>query len=429
MAAAGAFPPVEPAGLLPAGEAADVETLSSELRFLLAEKGVPLEVQARLARAGVRTVSHLSLFEDSRGEARRAFTTLLGAEAAQRPETKLQVIQLLDAWETASKRKEAADKLDAEARSTGLPRTVQKTELIQLRLAFERLLYPLTDDTTPGVGYMESKFEQIDDGEIKAENLKEVTSLEDDDTDRLGAVLDKAGVLRIKRASQEVRAPANPEALRTRLKVVAHMYTMARLKHTNRAWLASASPQIFLDHVDYMLGPHVYGLAARDHSDKVVATPSWATVLSYEFQVRKRAMKFVNEQQLSLAVALKQAREDPVTKERFFVTPIAIAGPFSAPPPPTNERRNRSRSPRRPAAKAAGKGQPNSRRKGRGKGAKALTNNLPYRTPDGRQICFKYNSPQGCKGQCSMVHVCRRCFQNHTLMVCTAGAPQDTPQA
>ena len=85
MAAAGAFPPVAPAGLLPAGEAADVETLSSELRFLLAEKRVPLDVQARLARAGVRTVSHLSLFEDSRGAARGAFTALLGADAAQRP--------------------------------------------------------------------------------------------------------------------------------------------------------------------------------------------------------------------------------------------------------------------------------------------------------------------------------------------------------
>ena len=130
MAAEGAFPPVEPAGLLPAGEATDVDTLSSELRFLMAEKGVPLSVQARLARAGVRTVSHLSLFEDSKEEARVADTALLGA------------IQLLDVWEIANKRKEAAEKLDAKIRSTGLSRTVQKAELIQLWLAFERLLTP-----------------------------------------------------------------------------------------------------------------------------------------------------------------------------------------------------------------------------------------------------------------------------------------------
>jgi hypothetical protein len=48
---------------------------------------------------------------------------------------------------------------------------------------------------------------------------------------------------------------------------------------------------------------------------------------------------------------------------------------------------------------------------GRGKGA--------THTPDGRAICFRYNSAfERCRGPCSVVHVCRTCFGNHPAHAC-----------
>ena len=49
-----------------------------------------------------------------------------------------------------------------------------------------------------------------------------------------------------------------------------------------------------------------------------------------------------------------------------------------------------------------------------GKGGKA--GQLSAQTPDGRAICFAYNS-QGCSGNCGMVHVCRiaGCLGDHPM--------------
>ena len=61
--------------------------------------------------------------------------------------------------------------------------------------------------------------------------------------------------------------------------------------------------------------------------------------------------------------------------------------------------------------------------KGKGKGktkgkAKGDRQELAWKTADGRDICFAYNSPSGCSGACSRVHVCRvkGCAKDHTLM-------------
>ena len=48
---------------------------------------------------------------------------------------------------------------------------------------------------------------------------------------------------------------------------------------------------------------------------------------------------------------------------------------------------------------------------GRGTGT-GFARNLLAETPDGRQICFNFNTVQGCDGKCGRVHVCRRCLKD-----------------
>ena len=92
----------------------------------------------------------------------------------------------------------------------------------------------------------------------------------------------------------------------------------------------------------------------------------------------------------------------------------------------TAHKRDRSRSPR--ADRRTGdKGWNPSRDKGKGKKGRE---SLHTHTPDGRQICFRWNSmKERCRFKCGRVHVCQRCLSSeHPLHMCklskkdTAGA-------
>ena len=112
--------------------------------------------------------------------------------------------------------------------------------------------------------------------------------------------------------------------------------------------MKSVSVEIISEYCDYLLGEHVRGLEAKDQYDTTVAKPIWTLVLSYEFQIRKEMARLIGNG-ADLDAALRQAWKDPVLKERYFITPLAVSAVSSAP-------RARSRSPRGKGAKGAGRG-------------------------------------------------------------------------
>ena len=153
-------------------------------------------------------------------------------------------------------------------------------------------------------------------------------------------------------------------------------------------------------------------------NQQVAIKPSWALVLQYEHRLRREAFKLVNMGESTLGEALIKVTKDPDLKEAYFMTPLALTA--SEPPTKfqkTSQKGNYDWSPR-PKGKGKGKFQQN---KGYGKGFKSSGNkgkhgdlNLVTQTPDGRDICFAYNS-QGCAGKCGRVHVCRvkGCYGDH----------------
>ena len=125
--------------------------------------------------------------------------------------------------------------------------------------------------------------------------------------------------------------------------------------------------------------------------------------------------------------------KDPDLKEAFFTTPLALTA---------SESPNKYQKPNakgnmdyftRPKGKGKGKGSYNSFNnfsKGSGKhqrNAKGKHGDfqLVSQTPDGRDICFAYNS-QGCNGKCGRVHVCRvkGCFGEPGNMPSSKAAPK-----
>ena len=89
-------------------------------------------------------------------------------------------------------------------------------------------------------------------------------------------------------------------------------------------------------------------------------------MLPYELAVRKAMVKLVTQGK-TVKEALKIAMEDPVTKERFFTTPLCMEAVSGKRPAPSEWNYSEAAS---PGQRQPGKGRGNSNKnaKGRGKG-------------------------------------------------------------
>ena len=220
---------------------------------------------------------------------------------------------------------------------------------------------------------------------------------------------------------------------------------MVKLKMSNHMWLRTCTPAVFTNHLNFILGEDVYGLQAKDADGKVVGTPSWNLVLSYEFRIREDACKRMNQDRVDCEKAFTEARKDTELKTKFFTTPMAIsvgANEQSSRLPPakrpfeSNESDGLSKNQKRKMAKAnhkeqrkntnhhdsrngnhnrdGGKGAGGGKAKGGGgKGAgKQIPPGVTLHkvTTDGRQICFRFNNMAQCGSDCNKIHCCQICF-------------------
>lgn len=168
-----------------------------------------------------------------------------------------------------------------------------------------------------------------------------------------------------------------------------------------------------------MLGEHVLGLKAKNQDGETVASPD--LVLSYDFHVRRSMVKLANEGRL-LHEALRESMVDTTIKERYFLTPNVYSQVASG---HSRQSSWRSLSPPGDRAWGAERGRDGDRgqgkfRKGGGKSkGKKGGKRLRDRTPDGRQICWRWNNPRERRRfNCGRLHVCQVCFGQHPMHAC-----------
>ena len=106
---------------------------------------------------------------------------------------------------------------------------------------------------------------------------------------------------------------------------------MLAIKHPNREEIQDVTRDLFERYKDYVLGDYVWGLSSTDLHGNQVQTPPWALVLSYEQAIRKRAYALMVTDHLQFGKALEQAWKCPTTKERHFITPLALYSKRSYP--------------------------------------------------------------------------------------------------
>jgi len=233
-----------------------------------------------------------------------------------------------------------------------------------------------------------------------------------------------------------------------RMAIYGRSWVMAAALHTHRPYLKDASPLLWEKYVAYLLGKFVLGLVSSGPAGSTVSSPSWSAVLHYDVEVRKQTMRNLLLG-MTMGDALQKAMDDPVVRERFFTTPLALAHlkrggahdqiadasghgvsnraakkarkeagkkqqqPAAAPAPPRAEGERQSGK--------GGKGD-----KGKGKAPKGqVDNRCAQRTPDGKAICYPYNTKgKGCsRDKCIFEHVCGICFKpGHGAFACPQGS-------
>eukprot|EP00438_Fugacium_kawagutii_P023532 Skav200887 [mRNA] locus=scaffold1581:40043:56652:+ [translate_table: standard] len=371
-------------------------------------KGIEELLQARLSVADVKGISRFAVIGETPTDIRTFGVDHL---TLNRGRDTVKLASLVDAWQACKVRMQTRHAAEAEATITKMPPPINKVEAQDLRIRFEQMFYRMDDKVCPSTGTLEQIFEQVEAGEWKVMALVEFMSREDQETEPLGAVIDRSGAVKVKKGYGESKPPAGSEDLRARLKLVGHTFMMAMLKYPNRAVLRDLSPNVFHKLSDYLLGEHVYGLHAKV-GHEVLSSPSFQLVLNYEFQIRKKATQDMNRG-MDMVTALDNACKDPVTKERYFLTPAAMAAAAQREVPV-----RKSRSPRRDVdmprewpertwsdRRSKGKG---SGKKGKSSGKAEGRGRAHTVTPDGKPICFAWNN------------------RDQRLLYLFAGAPRDT---
>lgn len=394
------------------------EQVESDLAFILQENGVPLALQYNLTQVFTQ-LRRFSALADTRQGVRQALRDDLQVEENSL-QNRAAVAGVVAAWEASKEYATKQAELKAEARLLGISRPVTQTDRAAMRAAYVATHGEVEETFEPSDDYLSSKIEELEAHEPVASYLNEVTSKKTAKTMGIQTSVDSAGHVRIVRSRQKGQLPQGTEELRTVLRVEGNTWCYLAAKYRNNPMLHGLTPGDWLKYTNHLLGDKCYLLkipgqsAAAGSSDMVSLRPPWNVMLSYEYELRKEAVKRAFRKSKPLRECLEEVCADAQLKEQYFTSPIALQGKTGR----AEDNMNGGGRPWRRPEYTGNNGPPNKWHKGSGKkggkgkskkgqsGKGSSEHALVSFTDDNRQICFAYNA-QGCKGGCNRVHVCR----------------------
>ncbi len=224
--------------------------------------------------------------------------------------------------------------------------------------------------------------------------------------------------------------PHTPESFRTKLRIERNLWLYLATKYNNRVWLVGLTPSCFDLYTDYFLGRKVMLLElCHEDGSRRPLNPPWNVILSYELECRRAAILLVTESGSTLADALAAVVRDPELKELAFTSTVAHLGRGGSSRSSQQSSGKGSKSsagqhivdnPNYPL-KRDGPYQKQAKGKGKARG-KGKEKKQSSKAPDGREICYAFNSSAGCSSStCNRAHICRiaGCLGPHSQMVCT----------
>ncbi len=422
-----------------------LRSMADSLDSLLITNNVPKEVRAVLGHVGVQRLPNLANYESTEERFREALAKDLGLEAVD-AKSRILIYNLIESWKSARNRLKTRDDEDAMARAQGRPAPMDDTTFTNMRRTWERAHQEKEDYGFPSRYYINKRIRQLEIGELRAEKLSEVTSVAeggDDDDDRDLDLVITANSFRATRKSVSIALPANndTEALRHRINLMQIQWDVAQAQFKDKRTFIGYDREVWAAHVNYLLGERIYGYRACG------LRLGWQELLTYEFEMRKHAIKRGNRGEAPFCEALKAAHQDPDLKQLFFTLPLSTMGKKDQPPRGEDNKRSgadrrmeqelkrlraenellRNRSNASSSGQAArnetppprkgtkggekGKGSGKDRRKAERLKEMRSREKLMLQLPNnGGLICYYFNIDSCSRGrECKFHHVCMRC--------------------
>ena len=422
--------------LTPAEIDAAVLKADTELALAFERNDVSRETLAFFAHSGIDNMNKFAGIAKDGDDLKAMMLKEFGFDSTASLAERVRITNIVICFEMAKSRVVERNKLEGELMAKQIIKPLSISEHGAMRTAWERRFWVLDEEWVPSRVYLERRLEDLEQGEFKAEALTTVLTKDQEDPDLLVPVWSNTGSLQMRKGTTSVEEPKNSEQLRRRIKVLGIGLMMLGLRHQNKQFLQNLNPQIFEDFLTYLLSEQCYFMQGKSAEGFTISGPSWAQLLIYEYQVRRKAWLIVQSKGTEFGEALREAWKDPSTRERFLITPIALAtsgtkrnwGDSSG-------SGNHSDKPKTGGGgKAHGKGAKKSKGSGKGKGSsgkssgKGNTSSCASRTPDGKPICYGYNNfDVRCRdSRCRFLHVCGACFGKHPIYACKPGNKAET---
>ena len=392
----------------------------ADLVFLFDKKQVDEDTQAKFFHIGVTSIEQFAVIARDQADLEAVLKENFELDPKDLP-SRIRAGRVTVAWLAAKARTSKQADLDGECEARKVPKDIGTSDVAAMRRSFEKAWWELEDAQVPAKTYLEKKLDEVEKDELRAELLTEVLTVPEDDPDTLKTIWTTNNELKAVKVGARVSLPRDPEEFRRRVTVLGTAWLFVSYQQTHKEYLKGLTPQTFTEYLSYMLGEYVMGLSAKDASGNSMAHPPWSLVISYDHAIRSKAMSLVKKGAL-LKDALKLAWEDPITKERYFTTPLCLESNRKRPAEAHAEGRRHEPAPRhtpKGGSKGSNKGSgknPSKYKRGGGKGSnkgggKGSNKGCASKTNDGQDICFRFNSEQGCDmAKCRFVHVCGVCF-------------------
>ncbi len=434
-------------------------SMADALDSLLIENEIPKEVRAVLGHIGVRRLNNMANYESNEEAFRDAIAKDLGIVVTE-AQGRILVSNLIECWKSSRNRLKTRDDEAAVARAQGRPAPLPEDLFISMRRAWESIHGEVEDRNFPSKYYTNRRFRQLESGELRAERLTEVSSVDeggDDDDDReLDLVISGTSFRATrKHVSVPLPPPFDTEAFRHRVLLMKRHWDLVAARFGDKRALLGYDREIWTRHVDFILGERIFGYRACG------LRLGWSELLEYEWQIRHHALKMVNRGEATLCDALTAAAKDADIKQLHFTLPLSTMGKKESAGKGDNKRgsnnnpngqienelkrlRSEIQSLRQTASSSSSNAPPSNnstapnnqqrtkgKAKGKGKGKdpskverlkamkekERVSNQLPN---GGGVICYFYNLGACNRGRdCNFHHSCMRCQKDgHTIFEC-----------
>ena len=245
---------------------------------------------------------------------------------------KREFARVVTSWKTAKVMSETKLQTDAVARAHGVPVTLLPCDWTSLITEFKNKHGKhIPEEKLPAQSMFENFSERLADGTLKAEPLSHVVSLFEeeqqdskrpDPTRQYNLQLDSKLTITTKRRHLSTE-PTDEKGLRLKYSILTNLWLLAQMRQPGRTIYADFDRNTFIDFLETLLDKDNFNFY-KEVDGRPMISPSWSYCLSYEFELRKEAIRLCKEQSFGIQSALWTTLRNMEHRMKHWLQLVAI---------------------------------------------------------------------------------------------------------